>query len=63
MLLRILVTLVLAGACAIAASVVMDWSSRRSALWNMVFGVVLALALIAGVVLIAILLANVAYPY
>jgi hypothetical protein len=63
MLVRILVALVLAGAGAIAASVVMDWSSRRSALWNMVFGVVLAIALVAGVVLMAMLLANASYPY
>ena len=62
MLIRVLVALVLAGAGAIAASAVMDWASRRSAVWNMIFGVVLAVALIAGVVLIAMLLASVAYP-
>lgn len=62
-MLVILVALVLAGAGAVAASVLMNWASRQSALWNMVFGAVLAIALIAGVILIAILLANVAYPY
>ena len=63
MVIRILVTLVLAGAGAIAASALMNWSSQRSAIWNMVFGVVVAVAVIAGVILIAILLANVAYPH
>jgi hypothetical protein len=62
MLIKVLVALVLAGAGAIAASIVMEWASRRSALWNMIFGAILALAVVAGVILIAILLANVAYP-
>ncbi|HEX2488703.1 MAG TPA: hypothetical protein VHR27_04825 [Blastocatellia bacterium] len=63
MLVRVLLALVLAGGGAIVASVVMDWASRRSPFWNMIFGAVLALALIAGVILIAILLASAAYPY
>jgi hypothetical protein len=44
------------------ASVVMAWASSRSALWNMAFGGVLALAVLAGAVLIAFLLTRAAYP-
>jgi ABC-type Mn2+/Zn2+ transport system permease subunit len=46
----------------LAASVVMAWASNRSALFNLAFGGVLALAVLAGGVLIAYLLTRVAYP-
>jgi hypothetical protein len=56
--------IVLAAACvfAIAASVVMAWASRRSTLWNMAFGGVLALAALIGALIIAWLLARAAFP-
>jgi ABC-type Mn2+/Zn2+ transport system permease subunit len=55
---------VIAGACVfgVLASVVMGWASNRSALWNMVFGGVLALAVLAGAVIIAFLLTRAAFP-
>jgi hypothetical protein len=56
--------LVMAGACALslAASVLMAWASNRSALWNMMFAVVFLLAVLAGVLLIAFLLTQTAFP-
>ena len=52
-----------AGAIAVAASVVMMWASNRSALWNMVFGAALAVAVLAGVLLAALLLSRAAFPH
>ena len=60
----IMILLVFAAAClfGLIASVVMTWASNRSPLWNMVFGGVLALAVLAGALVIAILLTRTAYP-
>ena len=56
--------LIVIAACAFGflASLVMSWASNRSALWNMVFGGVLAFAVLAGALLIAYLLTRRAYP-
>jgi hypothetical protein len=56
--------LVAAAGClfGLIASAVMSWASNRSAVWNMVFGGVLALAVLAGALIIAILLTRAAYP-
>ena len=51
-----------AAACAVVAGAVMTWASNRSALWNMAFGTVLALAAIAAALLIAFLMTRAAYP-
>lgn len=40
----------------------MAWAGNRSALFNLVFGGVLALAVLAGGLLIAFLLTRVEYP-
>ncbi len=52
-----MITILLVIACAavltVLASVVVTWSSRRSALWNMAFAVVLALAAIGVLAVIA----------
>jgi ABC-type Mn2+/Zn2+ transport system permease subunit len=52
------------GACiaALIASMVMVWSSNRSALFSMAVGGVLALAVLACAVLIAFLLTRAAFP-
>jgi len=50
-----------AGAMAVAASIVMSRASNRSALWNMAFGAALAVAVLLGVVAVALLLAHVAF--
>ena len=55
----VLIAVVVVG---LAASAVMTWASDRSALWNMVFGGVLALAVMAGALVIAYLLTRAAYP-
>jgi len=55
--------LLIADAIAVAASVVMMWASNRSALWNMVFGPALAVAVLAGVLLAALLLSRAALPH
>jgi hypothetical protein len=54
---------VLVGACALAvgASVVMSRASDHSAMWNMILGGFLALAVLAGALLIAYFMTR-AYP-
>jgi hypothetical protein len=60
----ITVLVIVAAACGLAmmASVVMTWASHRSAVWSMLLGGVLALAVLAGAVIIALLLTRAAYP-
>jgi hypothetical protein len=62
MLVTILLVMVAVGVLAALASVVMAWASNRSALWNMALGGVLALAVLAGALVIAFLLTRAAYP-
>jgi hypothetical protein len=62
MLLTIALVMVAAGILAMLASVVMSWASNRSALWNMVLGTVLAVAVLGGALMIAFLLTDAAYP-
>jgi ABC-type Mn2+/Zn2+ transport system permease subunit len=59
---ELLAIAVAASIVGLAASVVMAWASNRSALFNMAFGGLLAVAVLAGGVLIAYLLTRVAYP-
>lgn len=56
--------LIIALACAFGflASLVMSWAGDRSALWNMVFGGILAFAVLAGALVIAYFLTRRAYP-
>ncbi len=56
---------VVAGACAIGllASVVIAWASNRSAAWNMAFGALCGLAVLAAALLIALLLTRAAFPH
>jgi hypothetical protein len=56
--------LVAAAGClfGLIASVIMSWASDRSALWNMVIGGVLALAVLVSALGIAVLLTRAAYP-
>ena len=56
--------LIVIAACAFGflTSLVMSWASNRSALWNMVFGGVLAFAVLAGALLVAYFLTRRAYP-
>lgn len=58
------ILIVIAGGCVfgIIASVVMSWASTRSALWNMMFGGILAFGVLAGALIIALVLARTAYP-
>ena len=58
----ILLLLIAVAVVGLAASAVMSWASDRSALWNMVFGGVLALAVLAGAIVIAYFLTRAAYP-
>jgi len=62
MLVIIVLVLIAVVVVGLAASAVMTWASSRSALWNMVFGGVLALAVMAGALVIAYLLTRAAYP-
>ncbi len=62
MLVIIVLVLIAVVVVGLAASAVMTWASDRSALWNMVFGGVLALAVMAGALVIAYLLTRAAYP-
>ena len=62
MLVIIVLVLIAVVVVGLAASAVMTWASGRSALWNMVFGGVLALAVMAGALVIAYLLTRAAYP-
>ena len=54
----VLIAVVVVG---LGASAVMSWASGRSALWNMAFGGVLAVAVLAGALVIAFLLTRAAY--
>ena len=58
------VLIVIGGAClfGVLTSIVLSWASNRSALWNMAFGGILALAVLAGALIIAIVLARTTYP-
>jgi len=62
MVVTILVIAAAASMLALLASVVMAWASNRSPLWNMAFGGVCALAVMAGALIIAFLLTRAAYP-
>lgn len=59
------ILVVVAGACLIGllASIVIAWASNRSALWNMAFGVICGLAVLAAALVIALLLTRAAFPY
>ena len=58
------ILVVVAGAClfGVLTSALMSWASNRPALWNMVFGGFLALAVLAGALLIAFVLTRATYP-
>ena len=62
MWLTLALIIVLACAFGFLASLVMSWASDRSALWNMVFGGILAFAVLAGALVIAYFLTRRAYP-
>ena len=62
MLLTILAVIACAAVLTVLASMIVTWSSNQSAFWNMGFGVLLALAAIAVVVVIAWFLARAALP-
>ena len=51
-----------AGGIAIVASIVMTWASRRSAIWSMLLGGVLAVVALIGALIIALLLTRAAFP-
>ena len=51
-----------AGAVGIVASIVMSRASNQSALFNMVLGGVLAVAVLAGALIIAYLLTQAMFP-
>jgi hypothetical protein len=61
-MLLILTVMAAVGVLAWTASAIMSWASSRSAVWNMVFGGVLALAVLGAALVIAILLTRAAYP-
>jgi hypothetical protein len=52
-----------AGLIGVVASFVMSRAADRSALFNMVLGAILALAVLAGAVIIAWLMTRAYYPY
>ena len=52
-----------AGAIGVIASIVMSRASNQSAIFNMVLGVVLALAVLAGALLIALLMTRAYLPH
>jgi len=62
MLLTIFAVIACAAVLTVLASMIVTWSSNQSAFWNMGFGVLLALAAIAVVVVIAWFLARAALP-
>ncbi len=62
-MLPLLVLITCAGATAVAASIVMVWASNRSAVWNMVFGAALAVAVIAGALLLALVFTRTALSH
>ena len=51
-----------AGAIGVIASIVMARAADRSALFNMVLGGILAIAVLAGALLIAYLMTRAVYP-
>ena len=51
-----------AGAIGVIASIVMARAANRSPLFNMVLGAILALAVLAGAILIAYLMTRAFYP-
>ena len=55
-MLTTLAIVAVSGVCAILASLYMRWASNRSGLWAMIAGVVLAVAVLIGAVLIGWLL-------
>jgi hypothetical protein len=62
MLLTMAAVLGAAAICTLAASWVMWWACRRSALWSMAAGAVLALLALAGALAIAWFMTSAAYP-
>ena len=58
------ILIAIAGACAVGllASAVMAWASKRSPVWNMVFGAGLAILILAGALIAAALLTRRAFP-
>jgi hypothetical protein len=50
---RLLLVAVLAGACAMLASRFMWWATKRSTVWAMAAGVLLAVIVVGGAVAIA----------
>jgi hypothetical protein len=61
MLIPVLI-LIAGGVLAVLASIVMSWASNRSSLWNMMLGGVLAVAVLAGALIIAYLFTRLADP-
>ncbi len=59
----ILTVVVGASLIGLLASVVIAWASNRSAAWNMAFGALCGLAVIAAALLIALLLTRAALPH
>ena len=59
---RILAVLIAVCICGVLASAIMSWASNRSALFNMVFGGILAVGVLAAALIIAFLLTQAAYP-
>ena len=62
MWLKIMAVLSAVCICGAIASAIMSWASNRSALFNIVFGGILAAAVLAAAVIIAFLLTQAAYP-
>ena len=62
MLLTIMAVLAAVVVGGIIASAVMSWASNRSALFNMFFGGILAVGVIAAALIIAFLLTRATYP-
>jgi uncharacterized membrane protein YeaQ/YmgE (transglycosylase-associated protein family) len=62
MLISILIVVASAAVLGMLASVVMSWASNRSALFNMILGAVLALAVLAGALTIALFMTRAMYP-
>jgi uncharacterized membrane protein YeaQ/YmgE (transglycosylase-associated protein family) len=62
MWLKLVAVLIAACVCGVIASAIMSWASNRSALFNMVFGGVLAVGVLAAALIIAFLLTQAAYP-
>ena len=63
MLATIALALTAAVLLALGGSMVMMWGANRSALSSMLFGAVLALLVLAGVLLVAYVLTRAAFPH